>query len=100
MEPQEAGLENCKASSNHDSWDKKLIIGLAFEIFFAIVEAILLFVTLYFYCKKIKNGNSDDKHSVALVKYNVNNEELQFPLLPETNTNDELPVPEPRRSTR
>ena len=97
---QEAGLENCKVSSNHDSWDKKLIIGLAFEIFFAIVEAILLFVTLYFYCKKIKNGHSDDKHSVALVKFNVNNEEVQIPLLPETNTNDELPVPEPRRSTR
>jgi hypothetical protein len=30
--PQEADI--CKAASNHDSWDKKLIIGLVFEIFF------------------------------------------------------------------
>ena len=100
--PQEADLENCKAPSNHDSWDKKLIIGLAFEIFFAIVEAILLFFTIYFHIiRKIKKGDSDDKHSVTLVKYNVNNEEVQIPLLQETMNNniDDLPVPEPRRST-
>jgi hypothetical protein len=95
--PQEA--DNCKAASNHDSWDKGLIIGLVLEIFFAIIEVMLLATTIYIHHRRIKKQNSDDNHSVALVKFNVKNEELQLPLLQETN-NDELPVLEPRRSTR
>ena len=97
--PQEADLENCKAPSNHDSWDKKLIIGLAFEIFFAIVEVILLFITLYI---KFCYRQNDNNHAVTLAKYTVKNEEVQIPLLQETKINniDDPPVQEPRRSTR
>ena len=76
--------------SNHDSWDKKLIIGLVFEIFIAIIEVILLattFVTIYIRCRRIKNGNNDDSCKVASVKFRVNNEEVQIPLLRQNNNN-------------
>jgi hypothetical protein len=63
--------------------------------FFAIFEVILLLITLYICCVKIKERkfNSD---TVAPVKFTVIGEELQMPLLQEIK-ND---VPERRRSTR
>ena len=78
--------ENC---SNHDSWDKGLIIGLAFEIFFAIIEVLLLATTIYIHCRKTKKGNSHDSGTVALVNYSIKNEEIQIPLL--ENNIDEPP---------